>query len=77
MGLELHRSPGDDIAEAVGYAALTRGLNAKPTLGHVLQLAPALTITEAELERAVSMLDASLDEVEAELLGAEGTFWHG
>jgi 4-aminobutyrate aminotransferase len=77
MGLELHRSPPGDIAEAVMYAALSRGLNAKPTQGHVLQLAPALTVTEDELQRAAGIIDASLDEVEAALIGAEGAIWHG
>jgi 4-aminobutyrate aminotransferase len=77
MGLELHRSPPGDIAEAVMYAALSRGLNAKPTQGHVLQLVPALTVTEDELQRAAGIIDASLDEVEAALIGAEGAIWHG
>jgi 4-aminobutyrate aminotransferase len=46
------------------YAALARGLSFKITQGNILTLTPALTITEAQLERAIGILDASLTEVE-------------
>jgi len=54
-----------DKAEAVMYAALSRGLSFKVTMGDVLQLTPPLTVTEEELDRAVDILGAALTEVEA------------
>ena len=42
------------------YGALSRGLNFKVTQGNILTLTPALTITRAQLDRAVEILDASL-----------------
>jgi 4-aminobutyrate aminotransferase len=57
--------PATNEAEAVMYAALRRGLNFKVTMGNLLTLTPALTITRAELDQAIGILDASLDEVTA------------
>jgi len=47
------------------YAALDRGLSFKVTAGSVLTLAPPLIITDSELDRALAILEVSLDEVEA------------
>jgi 4-aminobutyrate aminotransferase len=52
-------------AERVMYAALRRGLSFKVTLGHILTLTPALTISQAQLDRAIDILDAALAEVDA------------
>jgi 4-aminobutyrate aminotransferase len=38
------------------YSALTRGLNFKITMGNILTLTPALTITHQEMDRALSIL---------------------
>lgn len=46
-------------AERVLYAALARGLSFKLTMGNILFLTPALTITRAELDQAIDILDAS------------------
>lgn len=67
LGVEL-RDPATnrraaDEADAVLYAALSRGLSFKVTMGNILVLTPALTITREELEEAVGILDASLAEV--------------
>ena len=43
-------------AEQVMYAALARGLNFKITMGNILTLTPALTITQAEMDRALDIL---------------------
>lgn len=69
LGVELvsdraTRERADEAAEAVMYAALSRGLSFKLTMGNVITLAPALTITRDEMERAFGILDASLSEVE-------------
>jgi 4-aminobutyrate aminotransferase len=49
-----------DLAEAILYGALARGLSFKTTMGNVLTLAPALTIPEDELDRALDILEESL-----------------
>ena len=70
LGVELvrdrsTREPAVEEAEAVMYAALDRGLSFKVTAGSVLTLAPPLIITDSELDRALAILEVSLDEVEA------------
>ena len=65
LGVELLQpdgSPARDRAERVMYAALRRGLNFKITMGNILTLTPALTLTEAELDEAVGILDQCLVE---------------
>jgi 4-aminobutyrate aminotransferase len=66
LGIELvrpgTRDPDPDLAEAVLYGALRRGLSFKTTMGNVLTLAPPLTITDAELDEAVSILGEALEE---------------
>jgi len=68
MGMELvhdraTRTRAGDKAEAVMYAALTRGLSFKLTMGNILTLTPALTITQQEMDMALDILEASLIEV--------------
>jgi 4-aminobutyrate aminotransferase len=46
------------------YAALSRGLSFKLTMGNILTLTPALTITREELDRALDIIDECLDETE-------------
>jgi len=65
LGLELvtdraTMAPARAAAEDVLYHALSRGLSFKIGQGNVLTLTPPLTITEAELDRAFSILDESL-----------------
>ena len=71
LGIELGRVAPDGsrlpaIAEAerVMYESLKRGLNFKVTMGNVLTLTPALTITEAELDQALQILDEAIRCVE-------------
>jgi 4-aminobutyrate aminotransferase len=54
-------------AELVMYEALSRGLSFKVTMGNILSLVPALTISEQELLDALEILDASISAVEATL----------
>jgi 4-aminobutyrate aminotransferase len=52
-----------DAAEQVMYEALRRGLSFKVTMGNILQLTPALTITREEMARALDILDEALEVV--------------
>ncbi len=51
---------GAAIAEATMYRCLTNGLSFKVGGGNVLTLCPPLTITRAELDAALDILDLSL-----------------
>lgn len=69
MGMELvtdrvTRERAVDEAERVMYAALSRGLSFKITMGNILTLTPALTIVKEEMDRALDILDECLCEVE-------------
>jgi 4-aminobutyrate aminotransferase len=59
------REPAIDEAEAVMYAALTRGLNFKTTMGNVINLSPPLTISREEMDQALAILDGAIGDVEA------------
>ena len=68
LGVELRLPNGEratDEAERVMYAALARGLSFKVTMGNILTLTPALTITREEMDQALDILDQSLSEVGA------------
>ena len=52
-------------AEAVMYCALSRGLSFKVTMGNILLLVPALTITQEELGNALDILEICISDVEA------------
>lgn len=70
MGIELVRKTGErasDEAERVLYRALSKGLSFKLTMGNILTLTPALTISEAELDEAFNILDNAIGEVEGGL----------
>lgn len=65
LGIELvtdraAMTPACAAAESVMYRALSRGLNFKVGQGNVLTLSPPLIITEAELDRAFTILDEAL-----------------
>ncbi|MFO0986964.1 MAG: aspartate aminotransferase family protein [Alphaproteobacteria bacterium] len=62
IGIELvadraAKTPAKDRAEAIMYRALDKGLSFKTTMGNVLTLTPPLTITEAEMGRALDILE--------------------
>jgi 4-aminobutyrate aminotransferase len=65
IGVELMRQGARATAEAerVMYESLQRGLNFKVTMGNILTLTPALTITRPEMDRALQILSASLEAV--------------
>jgi 4-aminobutyrate aminotransferase len=67
LGIELvtsrvSKAPARDAAEAVMYRALEKGLSFKTTFGNVLTLTPPLTVTEAEMMRALDIIDESIQE---------------
>ena len=70
MGIELLRDRksllrATDEAEQVMYGALRRGLNFKVTMGNILTLTPALTISQSELDQAFDILESCLVDIEA------------
>jgi len=72
IGIDLVRSrddraPDGDLAEAVLYAALDRGISLKTTMGNVLTLTPPLTLTAAEMQDALDRLDDALGVAAGEL----------
>jgi len=65
LGVELvtdrdAKTPAPDAAERVLYAALSRGLSFKTTMGNVLTLTPPLITTRAQMGQALDILDACL-----------------
>jgi len=61
LGVELvkdrkTRERASDEAEAVMYAALSRGLSFKTSMGNILTLTPPLIITREEMDRALAIL---------------------
>jgi (R)-1-hydroxy-2-aminoethylphosphonate ammonia-lyase len=69
LGIELvknrqTRERAGDAAEAVMYAALSKGLSFKLTMGNILTLTPALTITKEEMDAALDIIEECIAEVE-------------
>ena len=68
LGIELvkdreTRERASDEAEAVMYAALSRGLSFKTSMGNILTLTPPLIITREEMDRALAILEECISEV--------------
>lgn len=61
---EVSRERANDEAEAVMYSALTRGLSFKLTMGNIITLTPALTITKQEVDKALTIVETSIAEVQ-------------
>lgn len=60
MGVELRKENGEramEEAEKMMYLALENGMNFKVTMGNILTLTPALTISKEEIDDAVNILD--------------------
>lgn len=63
FGIELQHHAGESaqsLADRVLYSCLSKGLSFKTGGGNVLTLCPPLTISEADLERAIGILEQSL-----------------
>ena len=70
LGIELVKDPktrerASDEAEKVMYESLSRGLSFKLTMGNIISLTPALTITQDEMDQALAVIEASIAQVEA------------
>jgi 4-aminobutyrate aminotransferase len=69
LGIELvkdrsTRERATDEAEAVMYAALSKGLSFKLTMGNIITLTPALIITKDEMDKALDIIEGCIAEVE-------------
>ncbi|RMF92530.1 MAG: aminotransferase class III-fold pyridoxal phosphate-dependent enzyme, partial [Nitrospinota bacterium] len=69
MGVELVRDRmtkerAIEEAEEVMYSALEKGLNFKLTMGNIITLTPPLTISRAEMDHALTILEECLAEVD-------------
>ncbi|MGD9139647.1 MAG: aspartate aminotransferase family protein [Desulfobacterales bacterium] len=69
LGIELvkdrqTRERAVEEAEAVMYTALSRGLSFKLTMGNIMTLTPALTVTEQEMDAALDIIEECIAEVE-------------
>ncbi len=69
LGLELvsdrtTKTPAPDSAERVLYAALSRGLSFKTTMGNVLTLTPPLITTREQMGQALDILDECLSDLD-------------
>ncbi|MGD0225999.1 MAG: aspartate aminotransferase family protein [Terriglobia bacterium] len=76
MGVELVRNRetrerATDEAEQIMYSALAKGLSFKLSMGNILTLTPPLTITKAEMDKALNILDACFEEVDIQRKGSE------
>ncbi len=60
------KTPANDTAEAVMYAALEKGLSIKVSMGNILCMTPPLIVSREEMDWAMTVIDASLTEVEKE-----------
>ncbi len=62
LGIELVKDgqPAGHEAEKIMYACLASGLSFKVSGGNVLTLTPALTISDAEMARALDILEAAI-----------------
>ena len=54
------KAPAKDLAERVLYRALDAGLSFKTTMGNVLTLTPPLTVTEAQMRQALSIIEQAI-----------------
>jgi len=60
------KEPARQEAEDVMYSALSKRLSFKATMGSIITLPPALTITRQEKDKALDILDQCLYEAERE-----------
>ena len=71
LGIELvkdrnNRERAGEEAETVMYNALTKGVSFKLTMGNIITLTPALTITKEEMDSALQIIEACITGVEKE-----------
>ena len=54
------KTPACGEAEKVMYRAFEKGLSFKTTFGNVLTLTPPLTVTQAQMDRALDIIEECL-----------------
>ncbi len=54
-----------ELAEDVMYRSLSNGLSFKVSMGNVITLAPPLTVTDDEIDRALDILEGAIAEAQA------------
>ncbi len=59
LGDPITKAPAMEEAEKIMYNCLTLGMSFKVSQGHVLQLSPPLTISRAQLQKALDILDSA------------------
>jgi 4-aminobutyrate aminotransferase len=64
------RERATEEAEQIMYSALAKGLSFKLSMGNILTLTPPLTITKAEMNKALNILEACFEEVESQRKGS-------
>jgi len=69
IGIDLVKDPKTkeravDEAEIIMFKCLEKGLSFKTIEGNVITLRPALIITQAEMDRALGILEDAIDDVE-------------
>jgi (R)-1-hydroxy-2-aminoethylphosphonate ammonia-lyase len=69
LGIELvknsqTRERASDEAETVMYAALSRGVSFKLTMGNIITLTPPLTITREEMDKGLDIIEGCIAELE-------------
>ena len=62
MGVEIKHENASDVAEDIMYRALSKGLSFKLTMGNILLLVPALTITREQMDTALAILEEAIAE---------------
>ncbi|NND89700.1 MAG: aspartate aminotransferase family protein [Granulosicoccus sp.] len=67
----LAKTPAEDLAEAVMYRCLDKGLSFKLSLGNTLTFTPPLILTDEQLDFALAVIEESLAE-ECRLAGLDG-----
>ena len=67
LGIELTRDGRHALEEAeqVMYRALSKGISFKLTMGNIITLTPALTITREEMDQALDAIETCIAEVES------------
>ncbi len=57
------KTPARDAADRILYRCLENGLSFKTTMGNVLTLTPPLIVTEAQMDRALDIIEEAIDDV--------------
>ncbi len=70
MGIDLvedrsTKEPAKDLAEEVFYRCLENGLSFKISMGSVLTLYPPLVTTKDQMETALGIIDAAIEDASA------------